>query len=84
MRVLLIAALLAALLCATTQAQRIVQPVINTEVACKDYDVLGYMRTLIATQDKARYDLYGSGDCIDLAPGLFVTDETSLMQRRKR
>jgi len=69
---------LAVLLCVPPAAhtQRVLQPVVNAEVACKDYDVLVYVRTLIATQDKARFDFYLAGDCIDLEPGLFVLDET--------
>lgn len=76
MRSLLLLSLVAALLCVTAQAQRIVQPVRQREVACKDYDVLLFMRSAIPKE--ARRDLYLSGECVDLEPGISVVDDTEL------
>lgn len=64
------------LFCVAAEAQRIVQPVRQREVACKDYDVLLFMRSAIPKE--ARRDLYLSGECIDLEPGISVVDDTEL------
>jgi len=55
------------------EAQRILQRVVSSEVACKDYEVLVSMRD---APPVGRSLIYLAGDCLDLEPGMWVVDET--------